>query len=162
MGRYAANNFMANTYSKIYLHFVFSVKGRENLIPPQHNDELQKYITGIVHNRKIKLLVINNMPDHVHLLVGFITTMSIADFMEEVKGLSSKFINEKGWVRWKFEWQRGYGVFSYSQSQIDQVIKYIENQQMHHKRKNFRDEYLELLKRFEADYDDCYLFDWIQ
>jgi len=153
---------MANTYSQIYLHFVFSIKGRENLIEQKYNVELQKYITGLVQNRKQKLLAINNMPDHVHLLVGFGTTMSIADFVEEIKALSSKFINEKGWVRWKFEWQRGYGVFSYSHSQIDQVVKYIANQQSHHKRKEFREEYLELLNRFEVDYDDCYLFDWIE
>jgi len=113
---------MANTYSQVYLQFVFAVKGRQSLINPKNNEELQKYITGIVQNRKQKMLAINNMPEHLHLFVGFGTTMSMADFMEEVKAISSKFINEKGWVKGKFEWQRGYGVFSYSRSQIDNVI----------------------------------------
>jgi len=105
---------MANTYSQVYLQFIFAVNGRMNLIPQKHNEELQKYMTGIIQNRKQKLLAINNMPDHLHLLIGFGTTMSMADFMEEVKSISSKFINGKGWIRGKFEWQRGYGVFSYS------------------------------------------------
>lgn len=102
------------------------------------------------------------MPEHLHLFVGFGTTMSMADFMEEVKSISSKFINENGWVKGKFEWQRGYGVFSYSRSQIDNVIKYIINQQEHHKKKTFKDEYLEFLKKFEVEYDERYLFEWIE
>jgi len=153
---------MANTYSQVYLQFVFAVKGRQSLINPKNNEELQKYITGIVQNRKQKMLAINNMPGHLHLFVGFGTTMSMADFMEEVKAISSKFINEKGWVKGKFEWQRGYGVFSYSRSQIDNVIKYIINQQEHHKKKTFKDEYLEFLKKFEVEYDERYLFEWIE
>lgn len=152
---------MANTYSQVYLQFVFAVKGRQSLINQKHNEELQKYITGIVQNRKQKMLAINNMPDHLHLFVGFGTTMSMSDFMEEVKSISSKFINEKGWVKGKFEWQRGYGVFSYSRSQIDNVIKYIINQQKHHKKKTFKEEYLEFLKKFEVEYDERYLFEWI-
>ena len=153
---------MANTYSQVYLQFVFAVKGRQSLINPKNNEELQKYITGIVQNRKQKMLAINNMPGHLHLFVGFGTTMSMADFMEEVKAISSKFINEKGWVKGKFEWQRGYGVFSYSRSQIDNVIKYIINQQEHHKKKTFKDEYLEFLKKFEVEYDERHLFEWIE
>ena len=153
---------MANTYSQVYLQFVFAVRGRQSLINPENNEELQKYITGIVQNRKQKMLAINNMPDHLHLFVGFGTTMSMADFMEEVKAISSKFINENGWVKGKFEWQRGYGVFSYSRSQIDNVIKYIINQQEHHKRKTFKEEYLEFLKKFEVEYDERYLFEWIE
>ncbi|RPH29764.1 MAG: IS200/IS605 family transposase [Bacteroidales bacterium] len=153
---------MANTYSQVYLQYIFAVKGRGNLIPQKHNDELQKYITGIIQNRKQKLLAINNMPDHLHLLVGFGTTMSMSDFMEEVKSISSKFINDKAWIRGKFEWQRGYGVFSYSRSQIDDVIKYILNQQEHHKKRTFKEEYLEFLKKFEIDFDEKYLFEWIE
>ena len=153
---------MANTYSQVYLQFVFAVKGRQSLINPKNNEELQKYITGIVQNRKQKMLAINNMPEHLHLFVGFGTTMSMADFMEEVKSISSKFINENGWVKGKFEWQRGYGVFSYSRSQIDNVIKYIINQQEHHKKKTFKEEYLEFLKKFEVEYDEQYLFEWIE
>ena len=131
---------MANTYSQVYLQFIFAVKGRQNLINQKYNDELQKYITGIVQNRKQKLLAINNVPDHLHMLVGFNTTMSLADFMEETKSISSKFINDNKWINSKFEWQRGYGVFSYSRSQIDVVIKYILNQQLHHKKKSFKEE----------------------
>lgn len=153
---------MANTYSQVYLQFIFAVKGRCSLIPQKYNDELQKYITGLVQNRKQKLLAINNMPDHLHLLVGFGTTMSMADFMEEVKSISSKFINDKNWIREKFEWQRGYGVFSYSRSQIDGVIKYIMNQQDHHKKLTFKEEYLDFLKKFEIDYNERYLFEWIE
>jgi len=152
---------MANTYSQVYLQFVFAVKGRQSLINQTHNDELQKYITGIVQNRKQKMLAINNMPNHLHLFVGFGTTMSMADFMEEVKSISSKFINEKRWMRDKFEWQRGYGVFSYSHSQIDNVIKYIINQQEHHKTRTFKEEYLDFLKKFGVEYDERYLFEWV-
>jgi REP element-mobilizing transposase RayT len=153
---------MANTYSQVYLQFIFAVKGRENLIPQKHNDELQKYITGIVHNRNQKMLAINNMPDHLHLLVGFGTALSMGDFMEEVKSLSSRHINDKGWIRGKFEWQRGYGVFSYSRSQIDSVIQYIFNQQIHHKKQTFKEEYFEFLRKFGVDYDEKYLFEWIE
>jgi len=144
------------------LQFIFAVKGRQSLINQKHNDELQKYITGIVQNRKQKMLSINNVPDHLHMLVGFGTTLSIADFIEEVKSISSKFINEKGWIQGKFEWQRGYGVFSFSRSQIDSVIQYIQKQQEHHKRKSFKDEYLSFLKKFEVEFDERYLFEWIE
>ena len=152
---------MANTYSQVYLQFIFTVKGRQNLISSKHNDELQKYITGIIQNRNQKLLAINNVSDHLHLLVGFGTTLSMGDFMEEVKAISSKFINSKGWVKGQFEWQRGYGVFSYSHSQIDGVIKYILNQQVHHQKNTFREEYLDILRKSEIEYDERYLFDWI-
>lgn len=153
---------MANTYSQVYLQFIFAIKGRHNLISPAHNDELQKYITGIVQNRKQKMLAINNVPDHLHMLVGFGSTMSMGDFMEEVKAISSKFINEKDWMSGRFEWQRGYGVFSYSRSQIDSVIKYILKQQEHHEKQSFKEEYLEFLKKFEIEYDEKYLFEWIE
>ncbi len=153
---------MANTYSQVFLQYIFSVQGKQNLILPKHNEELQKYITGIVQHRKQKLLAINNVPDHLHLLVGFGTIMSIADFMEEVKAISSKFINDQHWIKGKFEWQRGYGVFSYSRSQIDRVIKYILNQQEHHKKQTFKEEYLNFLKKFAVDYDEKYLFEWIE
>jgi putative transposase len=153
---------MANTYNQVYLHFVFAVNGRQNLLHPKSNDELQKYITGIVQNRKIKMLAINNVTDHLHMLVGFNTLMSISDFMEGVKSISSKFINEKQWIKGKFEWQCGYGVFSYSHSQIDQVAKYILNQQVHHKTSSFKEEYLDLLRQFDIKYVEKYLFDWIE
>jgi putative transposase len=152
---------MANTYSQVYLQFVFIVKGRQCLLPSAHSEELHKYITGIARKRNQKMLAINSVPDHLHMLVGFNTIMSMADFMEEVKSISSKFINEKGWIKGKFEWQRGYGAFSYSHSQIDHVISYIMNQQEHHRKKSFREEYLSFLKEYEVEYDERYLFEWI-
>ena len=153
---------MANTFSQVYLHYVFSVKGRENLISNKNKEELQKYITGIVSNRNHKLLAINCMPDHTHVFVNFKSNMLISELVQEVKAISSKFINEKKWVLGKFQWQEGYGVFSYSHSQIDNVIKYINNQENHHKRKTFKEEYLEILKKNDIHYDDRYLFEWIE
>ncbi len=153
---------MANTYSQVYLQLIFAVKGKYNIIPVKHNDELQKYITGIIQNRNQKLLAINNMPDHMHILIGYGTTISIADLMRDIKAISSKFINEKNWIKGRFEWQEGYGVFSYSRSQIDKVIKYINTQQEHHKKKSFKNEYLDILKKAAVDYDERYLFDWIR
>ena len=153
---------MANTYSQVYLQFIFTVKGKQSLLPSKHNDELQKYITGIIQNKKQKMLAINNVPDHLHLFVGFGTSLSMGDFMEEVKSISSKFINEKKWIKGKFEWQKGYGVFSYSRSQLDNVVKYIMNQQEHHKKRTFREEYLDFLEKFKVEYDERYLFDWIE
>jgi len=152
---------MANTYSQIYVQIVFAVKGRENMIPSHHREELQKYMTGIIQKRDQKLLSIYAMPDHIHLLVGMNTSLSIADLARDIKAISSKFINESSWMKFKFNWQEGYGAFSYSKSQIDSVIKYILNQEQHHKKKTFREEYIEFLKKYEIEYDEKYLFDWI-
>ena len=128
---------MANTYTQIYLHVVFAVEGRQSLIQPEHNDELQKYITGIVSGQKQKLIAINNMPDHLHLLVGMKPDIALSDLVRDVKAGSSKFINEKHWVMGRFAWQEGFGAFSYSRSQLGAVIRYIENQQKHHAKKSF-------------------------
>jgi len=152
---------MANTYSQIYVQIVFAVKGRENMIPSHNREELQKYMTGIIQKRDQKLLSIYAMPDHTHLLVGMNTSLSIADLARDIKAISSKYINESNWMKFKFNWQEGYGAFSYSKSQIDSVIKYILNQEQHHKKKTFREEYIEFLKKYEIEYDDKYLFDWI-
>jgi len=149
---------MANTYTQIYIHIVFAVEGRQNLIPPEHNDELQKFITGIVSAQKQKLIVINNMPDHLHLLVGLRPDSSLSDLVRDIKAGSSKFIKEKRWVAGRFSWQEGFGAFSYSRSQLGTVIRYIENQQRHHAKKSFREEYVELLERFGVDYDAKYIF----
>jgi REP element-mobilizing transposase RayT len=149
---------MANTYTQIYIHIVFAVEGRQNLIQPEHNDELQKYITGIVSGQKQKLIAINNMPDHLHLLIGLKPDLSLSDLVRDVKAGSSKFINEKHWVIGRFAWQEGFGVFSYSRSQLSTVIRYIENQQQHHAKKSFREEYVELLEKFSVDYDQRYIF----
>ena len=153
---------MANTYTQIYIQIVFSVKGRHNLIAKQHREELHKYITGIVTNREQKLLAIFAMPDHIHLLAGIKPNIAVSDLVRDIKAGSSKFITENRWVNGKFNWQEGYGAFSYSRSQIDRVIKYILNQEDHHKKKTFKEEYIDLLEKFEIEYDKKYLFDWIE
>jgi len=152
---------MANTYSQIYIHIVFTVKGRQNLIPKRHREELQKFITGIVTNRNQKMLAIFAMPDHTHILVGLKPNIAISDLVRDIKAGSSKFISDKNWLRNKFSWQEGFGVFSYSKSQIDNVVKYILNQEEHHKKKTFKEEYLDILRKFEIDCNEKYLFEWI-
>ena len=149
---------MANTYSQIYVQVVFAVEGRQNLIQPENNDELQKYITGIVSGQKQKLIAINNRPDHLHLLVGLKPDIALSNLVRDVKAGSSKFIKDKHWVAGRFSWQEGFGAFSYSRSQLDAVIHYIENQQKHHARKTFREEYVELLEKFNVAYDPRFLF----
>jgi putative transposase len=153
---------MANTFSQIYLQFVFAVQHRQNLIPKEHKEELHKYITGLVQNRKAKMLAVNCMPDHVHLFVGFKPTVLISDFVKEIKVESNEFINNQGWVKGKFSWQEGYGVFSYSQSHIDAVVKYILNQEKHHQKRSFKEEYLELLEKFEISFEHRFLFDFTE
>ncbi len=153
---------MANTYSQIYIQIVFAVKGRENFILKQNREYLHKYISGIVQNRNQKLLAIFSMPDHTHLLLGLNSSISISDLVRDIKAGSSKFINESNWMKCKFNWQEGYGAFSYSRSHIDKVIKYILNQENHHKHNSFRNEYLDLLKKYEIEYNEKYLFDWIE
>ncbi|MES2730451.1 MAG: IS200/IS605 family transposase [Bacteroidota bacterium] len=153
---------MANTFSQIYLQFVFAVKHRESLIAKEHKEELHKYITGLVQNRQAKMLAIHCMPDHTHLFVGFKPTILIADFVKEIKVESNEFINSQKWVKGKFGWQEGYGVFSYSHSHIDAVVKYVHNQPIHHQKKTFRQEYLELLSKFEISFEEKYLFDFIE
>jgi len=150
---------MANSYTQIYVHFVFVVKGRDNLISKDFKDEIYKYITGIVTNKKHKLIAINGMPDHIHILVGINPVESVSELIKEVKRSSSLFINEKGWMRGKFSWQSGYGAFSYSHSQIKMVARYIENQENHHKKRTFKEEYIELLEKFEISYENKYVFD---
>jgi putative transposase len=149
---------MANTYTQIHLHIIFAVKYRDGLIQNSWKDELYKYITGIIQGNTHKLIAINGMSDHIHILVGFRATQTLADLLQDIKGSSSKWINEKKFVRGKFEWQEGYGTFSYGKSQIKNVINYIENQEEHHKKKTFREEYIEFLKIFEVEYDEKYIF----
>ena len=149
---------MANTYSQIYNHFVFAVKNRENIILESWKDELYKYITGIITKQGCKLISIGGAEDHVHLLVGMSTEVSPARIMMEVKRSSTKWINERRFVRGHFLWQEGYGVFSYSRSAINKVASYIENQEIHHKKKSFLEEYLKILRDFDVDYDERYIF----
>jgi REP element-mobilizing transposase RayT len=149
---------MADTYTRIYIHVVFAVEGRQNLIKPEYNDELQKYITGIISAQKQKLIAINNMPDHMHLLIGLRPDMSLSDLVRDIKANSSRFISEKRWVAGRFSWQQGFGAFSYSHSQIGTVIRYIHNQPKHHSKKSFKEENIEFLKKFNIDYDEKYIF----
>ena len=153
---------MANTYSQIYIHIVFTVQGRLNLIPKQHRKELQKILTGIISNRKQKLISIYAMPDHVHILVGLEPNMALSNLVRDVKSGSSQYITEKKWVKGRFNWQEGYGSFSHSKSQISQVANYILNQEEHHKKRTFKEEYLDMLEKFEVEYDEKFLFDWIE
>ena len=153
---------MANTYSQIYIQIVFAVKGRQNLIAKENREELHKFITGIVTNREQKLLAIFAMPDHVHILIGLKPSISISDLVRDIKAGSSKFINDSKWIKGKFNWQEGFGAFSYSKSNLDNVVKYILNQEERHQKKTFKNEYLDFLEKFEIEYDPKYLFDWVE
>ena len=144
---------MANTYSQLYIHIVFAVKGRQNLISKNKKNEIYKYITGIITHQKQKLIAINGMPDHIHILVGIKPNISISDLVRDIKSSSSKFINEQKWINGKFEWQTGFGAFSYGHSQLATIIKYIENQEEHHKTKTFKEEYIAFLKLFNIDFN---------
>ena len=153
---------MPNTFSQIYLQFVFAVRNRQSLIPKAHKEEIHKYITGLVQKRKAKMLAIHCMPDHAHLFVGFKPTILIEDFVKEIKVESNEFINNKKFTASKFYWQQGYGVFSYSHSHINSVVKYILNQERHHFNQSFRKEYHALLKKFEIPFEEKYLFEFIE
>ncbi len=153
---------MAGTYSQIYIQVVFAVKGRENLIHKTWRDELHKYISGIITAKQQKSIIVNGVSDHVHCFIGLKPGMAIADLVRDIKNNSSKFINEKGFIKGKFQWQEGYGAFSYAYSQIDQVYNYISNQETHHQKITFKGEYLDFLSKFEIDYKPEYLFDWLE
>jgi REP element-mobilizing transposase RayT len=152
---------MANTYTKIYLQLVFTPFSRENIIPSRYKEELHKYTTGIIQNRKHKLLAINFMPDHVHIFIGYNPVQPLPDLLRDIKANTSKFINENKLVAGKFRWQDGYGSFSYSHSQIDKVVQYIVHQEEHHKKASFKKEYMRLLEKYNVDFNPKYLFDWI-
>jgi putative transposase len=152
---------MANTFTQLYVHIVFAVKGRQNLISGKFKEELQKFINGITVNKGQKLLAVNCMPDHTHILIGIKPEKAIADIVRDIKANSSRFINEKKWITGKFNWQEGYGGFSYSHSQLSKVIKYIENQEKHHKKQTFKEEYISILEKFNVEYKNEHLFDWI-
>ncbi len=157
---FAKNINMANTYNQCYIQLVFAVKYRQNLITKNIRDEVEKYITGIIHAKKQKVLSIYCNPDHTHILVSLDTNLSIADLMRFIKSNASKFINEKKLTKSDFNWQEGYGSFSYSKKEISRVARYIETQEEHHSKKSFKKEYLELLKEHEIAYNEKYLFDF--
>jgi REP element-mobilizing transposase RayT len=152
---------MPGTFSQIYIQVVFAVKGRDGLIHSTWEEELYKYITGIVQNKEQKMLAINGMPDHIHFLIGMKPSCCLSDLVREIKKSSNQFINEKKLSKYKFTWQEGYGAFSYSHSSLDNVITYIMNQKEHHKKITFKHEYIEFLKKFEIEHKPEYLFEWI-
>ena len=152
---------MANTYTQIHIQAVFAVKYRIGIIQKEWKDELYKYITGIVQGNEHRLLSINGMPDHVHIFFGMRPTQSLSDLLQDIKTNSSKWINERGFVNDRFEWQQGFGAFSYSKSLLPVLIKYIKNQETHHRKTSFKEEYIELLTTNEIEYKEEYLFDWV-
>ena len=151
---------MRGTFHQLYIQVVFAVQGRENLISNKWNKELHKYIAGIIKGKEQKSIIVNGMPDHIHAFIGLRPAMAISDLVRDIKNNSSNFINDHKWVKGKFSWQEGYGAFSYSHSHIGNVYQYILNQENHHKKKTFKQEYLEFLKKFEVNYNEKYLFEW--
>ncbi len=151
---------MANTYTQLFVQYIFAVQGRENLIKEQNRDELEKIICGLATKHKSKPLAVFCNPDHTHIFVGIHPTVSISKLIEQIKAGSSKWINDKNYLAGHFSWQDGYGAFTYSKSQTDKVVKYILNQPDHHKKRCFKDEYLSFLKKFDINYDPKYLFEW--
>ncbi|MCA1635069.1 MAG: IS200/IS605 family transposase [Acidobacteria bacterium] len=153
---------MANTYTQIYIQTVFAVSGRLSLIRKEHEEEIYKFITGIIRNDGHKLIAINGMADHVHILFGLKPDMALSDLVRDIKSNSSKFINERRFAPVKFGWQEGYGAFSYGRSQLSSIISYIHNQEKHHRRRSFKDEYLSLLRKFEVEFEDKYVFKFLE
>jgi REP element-mobilizing transposase RayT len=154
--------YMPNTYTQLYVQIVFAVKGRENLIQFSWEDQLYKYITGIITKKGQKLLAINGMPDHIHILIGFKPDCNISDLVREVKKSSHTFINENRFCKSKFYWQEGFGAFTYNHSMLNKIITYINNQKQHHKKKSFKQEYFEILQKFEIDFNSNYVFEFIE
>ena len=152
---------MAGTFSQVYIQVVFAVKGRENLISHEWKEELHKYISGIITAKGQKAIIVNGVSDHIHCFIGLKPSFAISDLVRDIKNNSTNFINDRKFIKGKFRWQEGFGVFSYSQSQIKDVYNYILNQEEHHRKKTFKDEYIEFLNDNQVDYKPEYLFDWI-
>ena len=152
---------MANTYTQCYVHLIFSPKNRDALIKKEWKSDLEKYITGIVQNKKHKMLAINCMPDHVHLFIGYNLNELIPDLVRDIKVASNEWIKNNNLSKFKFDWQSGYGAFTHSRSQLDTVVKYILNQEEHHKKRTFREEYLDILAKNEIEFKDEFLFDFL-
>jgi putative transposase len=149
---------MANTYSQIYIQVVFAPEGRQNLIRKEYKEELHKYMTGIVTERRQKLLAVHCMPDHVHILIGLKPSLALSDLVRDVKNASTNFINGKRWALGRFSWQEGFGAFSYGHSQLTGIINYIRDQERHHDRRTFREEYVRFLKKYEIEHDERFIF----
>lgn len=153
---------MANTFTQMYVQIVFAVKGRQHLISESHREELEKYICGIINNNKSKPIAIYCNPDHTHILIGMNPAVSLSDLVRDIKANSSRWINQKRWITGQFRWQEGYGAFSYSKSHLDKVIDYILKQPEHHVKRSFKEEYLELLRAYEIEFEEKYLFEWYE
>ena len=151
---------MANTYTSLQIHVVFSTKNREPWITPRVEDQVWSYLGGICRAHGVKAQHVGGVDDHVHLLVGFPPTLALSEWMKRLKGESSKWISDELPQMRGFAWQDGYGAFSYSHSHIGAVMKYIQNQELHHKKKTFRQEYKQLLEKFKIPYEDKYLFEF--
>ncbi|MGE5432949.1 MAG: IS200/IS605 family transposase [Syntrophomonadaceae bacterium] len=151
---------MPNIFRQAYIHFIFAVKFREHLIMPSFSGELEKYITAVVQNMGNKMLVIKLMPDHLHFLISYNPACHIPDLIREIKSNSTELIKKRLWLK-DFAWQTGYGMFTYSRSQVQNVIRYIMNQEEHHRKKSFKEEFLKILKDYEMEYNEHYLFEWI-
>jgi len=153
---------MANTFSQIYIQTVFAVSNRLSLIKPEFKEDLHKYITGIIRNQGQKLICINGMSDHLHILIGLKPSIALADLVRDIKAESSTYVNKNKWIRGRFSWQEGYGAFSYGHLQLDTIIRYIQNQEKHHRRRTFKEEYLAWLKKYEIPFEEKYVFEFIE
>ena len=149
---------MANTYTQLHIQFIFAVKYRAALITKDYKDDLHKYITGILQANDHKMLQINSMPDHIHILIGMRPVQSISDLIQNVKTESSKWVKKEKFCSVPFGWQDGFGAFSYSKSHVQNVIRYIQNQEIHHRKETFLVEYRRFLKAFEIEYEEKYIF----
>jgi putative transposase len=152
---------MAGTFSQIYIQYVFAVKGRENLLQKPWREDVFKYMAGIIKEKNQKSIIVNGVSDHVHVFVGLKPSINISELVRDIKNNSTNFINKQKFLKGKFAWQEGYGAFSYAHSQINNVYQYIANQEEHHKKKTFKEEYLDFLQKFEIEYHEKYLFEWL-
>ena len=145
---------MANSYTQLYAQIIFSPRCRQNLIHNRIKDDIYKYIVGIIKKKNQKPMIINGMPDHVHILLGFSPDITISDLVRDIKSNSTNFVNDNNLIQGKFSWQKGFGAFTYSKSQVPRVVRYIKNQEEHHSKKTFKEEYLELLEKFGVKYKE--------
>ncbi|MCH9008022.1 IS200/IS605 family transposase [candidate division KSB1 bacterium] len=152
---------MAGTFTQLYIQAVLEVKGRYNLLQKPWRDDVFKYMAGIIKNKGQKPIIVNGVADHAHLFVGLKPSMAVSDLIRDVKNNTSNFINEQKWISGRFAWQEGYGAFSYAHSQVETVYNYILNQEEHHRKRTFREEYLEFLEKFQVPYEDRFLFEWL-
>ena len=153
---------MPGTYSQIYIQVVFAVKGRKNLLQKEWRNTVFKYMSGIISAKGHKAIIVNGVEDHVHVFIGLKPVMALSDLVRDIKNNSTNFINDNSFLKQKFQWQEGYGAFSYSKSAVRNVYKYIENQEEHHRKKSFKEEYVGLLEEFEIEFEHRYLFEWIE